>query len=393
MQAIILAAGKSTRSYPLTVNNPKSLLKITNETILEHSLKQLDGLVDEVILVVGFGKKQLKQFVETINYKIKINFVEQKEQLGTGHAVQSAKHLIKDRFIVMNGDDLYSRKDIEECLKHELSLHSSSGDPRKFGALEVKNGYLVKIHEKSENPPSNLINTGLYVVNKKVFDQEVEKSPRGEIEFTDMVTALAKTDKISVVKEKDYWIPVGYPWHVLDANEFLLKRLNEENNGKVEKNATIKGIVSIGKGTIVKNGAYIEGPVLIGENCSIGPNCYIRSSTAIGNGCKIGNAVEIKNSVIMDNVSIGHLSYIGDSIIGEGTNIGAGTITANLRHDNKNIWTIVKDQKTDTGRRKLGTVTGENVHLGINTSIYPGRKIWPGKTTLPGEIVKEDIMD
>ena len=161
--------------------------------------------------------------------------------------------------------------------------------------------------------------------------------------------------------------------------------------GIVEKGATIHGPVHIGKGTIVRAGSYIEGPVFIGENCRIGPNCYIRAHSSIGNDCVIGNATEIKNSILMDGTHCGHLSYVGDSILGENVNLGASTITANLRHDNNNVKSSVKGELVDSGRRKLGVIIGDNVHTGIHTTIYPGRKIWPNQTTLPGQIVTKDI--
>jgi bifunctional UDP-N-acetylglucosamine pyrophosphorylase/glucosamine-1-phosphate N-acetyltransferase len=138
------------------------------------------------------------------------------------------------------------------------------------------------------------------------------------------------------------------------------------------------------------SGTYIKGNVIIGENCLIGPNCYLRGNTSIGNGCHIGQAVEIKNSIIMDNAKVPHLSYIGDSVIGKNSNLGAGTITANLKHDNENVRSVVKGKIVDTGRRKLGTIIADDVHTGINTTIYPGRKIWPGVSTLPGEIIDKD---
>jgi NDP-sugar pyrophosphorylase family protein len=93
----------------------------------------------------------------------------------------------------------------------------------------------------------------------------------------------------------------------------------------------------------------------------------------------------------MNGSSLGHLSYCGDSIIGEKVNFGAGTITANLRHDGKNHRSFVDGKLIDTGRRKLGVVVGDNVHTGIHTSLYPGRKIWPNCETRPGEIVQRDI--
>jgi bifunctional UDP-N-acetylglucosamine pyrophosphorylase/glucosamine-1-phosphate N-acetyltransferase len=154
----------------------------------------------------------------------------------------------------------------------------------------------------------------------------------------------------------------------------------------------VKGPVIIEKNTLVKSGAYIEGPVVIGKSCVIGPNCFIRGHSAIGNNSKIGNAVEIKNSVIGDHSCIGHLSYVGDSVVGDHVNFGAGTITANLRHDNQDIATPVKGSMISSERRKLGAIIGDYVHTGINTSVYPGRKIWPGKTTLPGEVIKKDVI-
>src|SRR3989344_5612573 len=117
MQAVVLAAGKSTRTYPLTLTRPKPLLKVGKKTLLEHNLEQLDGLAAEVILVVGYKKDMLINCADKIknNYKFKIRFVEQKEQLGTGHALLQVMDIVKDRFLLMMGDDLYSREDINNC--------------------------------------------------------------------------------------------------------------------------------------------------------------------------------------------------------------------------------------------------------------------------------------
>jgi bifunctional UDP-N-acetylglucosamine pyrophosphorylase/glucosamine-1-phosphate N-acetyltransferase len=137
---------------------------------------------------------------------------------------------------------------------------------------------------------------------------------------------------------------------------------------------------------------FIEGHVVIGENCKVGPNCYIRGATSIGDGCHIGQAVEIKNSLILSNTSIGHLSYVGDSVVGKKVNFGAGTITSNFRHDGANHRSMVDGQLIDTGRRKFGTIIGDHVHTGIHTSIYPGRKIGTHGSTRPGDIVQYDLF-
>jgi bifunctional UDP-N-acetylglucosamine pyrophosphorylase/glucosamine-1-phosphate N-acetyltransferase len=131
--------------------------------------------------------------------------------------------------------------------------------------------------------------------------------------------------------------------------------------------------------------------VKIGKNSQIGPNCFIRPATSIGDGCHVGNAVEVKNSIIMDGSNAPHLNYVGDSIIGENTNLGAGTITANLRHDRGNVRVEVKGRLEDSGRHKLGAIIGHNVKVGINVSIYPGRKIGSNSFIGPGAIVDRNV--
>lgn len=393
MQAVIFAAGSSTRTYPLTVNIPKPLLKIANKTLIEHTLDQLQGVVDDAIVVVGFKKEMMEEHIGPVYKAINVTFVEQKKQEGTGHALKLVEGLVEEHFLVMGGDDLFSRGDIQRCLAHKnCMLLEKRGDARNFGLVEVKGRIVVGIKEKPKEKVAGLISCGLYVLERSVFDLKIKKSKRGEYEITDYLSQLAKKGLLEYELVQDYWLPISYPWDILIANAVMLGKMATPSlKGIIEPNATLKGFVSVGKGTLVKNGAYIEGPVLIGENCVIGPNCYIRGGTTVGNGCKVGNAVELKNSVLMDNVHVGHLSYIGDSVIGKDTNIGAGTITANLRHDDATVKSDVKGALVDSGLRKLGAIIAEGVHTGVHTSLYPGRKIWPGKSTLPAEIVKEDI--
>jgi bifunctional UDP-N-acetylglucosamine pyrophosphorylase/glucosamine-1-phosphate N-acetyltransferase len=185
---------------------------------------------------------------------------------------------------------------------------------------------------------------------------------------------------------------IVHPWDLLRANELYVAALKEDAIlGEVHPAAIVEGVIHIGKGTRILPGVFIEGNVVIGENCKIGPNCYLRGNTSIGDKCHIGQSVEIKNCLILSNTNVGHLSYIGDSVLGEKVNLGAGTTTSNLRHDGKNHRSMVRGVLIDTGRRKFGTVIGDGVHTGINTSIYPGRKLGPGTSTRPGEIVERDL--
>ncbi|MEM5871771.1 MAG: sugar phosphate nucleotidyltransferase [Candidatus Aenigmatarchaeota archaeon] len=391
MKAVILCAGKSTRTYPLTIERPKPLLKVANKTIIELILDQLQNLVDEAILVVGFGKEMIKNNLGKKYGKIKIRYVDQEEPLGTGHALLQTKNFVSNDFLVLMGDTFYLKQDIEKCIKKYSILCMEVDNPKDFGVIEKRDNFLCKIIEKPEKPETNLINCALYHLNEEIFLhlEKIKKSKRKEIELTDAVNLFAKENQVHIIETKKCFM-ITYPWNLLDLNEYVLSQIKGKIKGKIEKNVTIKGNVIIGENTILRSGTYIEGPVIIGKNCDIGPNCYIRKYTSIGNGCRIGNAVEIKNSIIMDKTHIGHHAYVGDSIVDENVNFGAGTKIANLRHDNENVKSMIKGVLVDTGKRKFGSVIGKNVRLGINTSIYPGRKIWPNISTLPGEVVRYD---
>ena len=391
IQAVIMAAGKSTRTWPLTLTKPKPLLKVMNKEIIKHNLDALQGLVSEVIIIVGFKKEMIIEEIGHKYGKLKIRYAEQKRQLGTGHALKYVEKLIKGKFIVMGGDDIFSKKDIKACLRHKYAvLGCKVEDPGRFGVFVVKGKEVKKVVEKPKKFVSGIANAGLYVFDKSVFKFKLRKSQRGEYEIVDYINALIKKERVVCEKVKWRWLSVGNPWDLIEANSVLVSEIKNDIKGKVEKNVIVKGKLKAGKGTEILSGTYIKGNVIIGENCLIGPNCYLRGNTSIGNGCHIGQAVEIKNSVIMDNAKVPHLSYIGDSVIGENSNLGAGTITANLKHDNKNVRSVVKGKIVDTGRRKLGTIIADDVHTGIKTTIYPGRKIWPGVSTLPGEIIDKD---
>jgi len=189
--------------------------------------------------------------------------------------------------------------------------------------------------------------------------------------------------------EDDFFIQ--YSWDFLSINEMLIKDIKSEMSGEVHASAVIEGEVIAGEGTRILQGVFIEGNTIFGKNCKIGPNCYIRGNSYIGDNCHIGQSVEIKNCIIMNGSSIGHLSYCGDSIIAQRVNFGAGTITSNVRHDGKNHKSMIDGELVDTGRRKMGMIIGSDVHTGINTSFYPGRKIWPGMWTRPGDVVERDL--
>jgi len=256
-------------------------------------------------------------------------------------------------------------------------------DTHDLGAVEIRQGRVIRIHEKVQKPPSLMANAGVYLFTQDIFDaiSQTEKAPQGEHQLTDSLHLLI--DRYPVACHQiSYWLHLSYPWDLLPANESLLERIQPQNMGQIEKNAVIRGSVSIGKDTIVRSGSYVVGPIIIGQNCEIGPNCYIRPHTSIGDNCHIGSAVEIKNSIIMKGSRIPHHSYVGDSIIGEDSNLGAGTKIANLRLDKKAIYV----SNIATQRQKLGAIIGDKVETGINACINAGTTIGNNTHIGPGAI-------
>ncbi|MDQ1261367.1 MAG: Bifunctional protein GlmU [Euryarchaeota archaeon] len=381
---------------PLTANLPKVMLPVAGKPLLEHIILRARGAgVDRFVLVVGYGAKSVRSyFGDGSRLGVKIDYADQDKQLGTGHALMAAQKKAEERFLALNGDVLPDDASLKEMVRGSTAVSAIQvDDPRRYGVFLAEGDIFKSVVEKSANPPSNLANAGIYHLKRSIFEamRSAPLSERGEYELTDGLNRLAPREMIRIITLKS-WLEIGRPWDILAANEVMLPDIKPCISGEIEPGAILSGDVSIGRGTIVRSGAYIVGPVLIGEDCDIGPNCYIRPTTCIGDKVRIGNAVEVKNSAIMNGSKIGHLSYVGDSIIGERCNFGAGTVCSNLRHDRGNIKSFIKGERVDSGRRKLGVIMGDNVMTGINTSIYPGTVIQSGFRGLPAAIHKGLVL-
>ena len=401
MKALILAAGEGTRLRPLTTNIPKPLLMVAGKPYMGHlfqSLKQCG--IEEIVLLVGWKSNRIREYFgdgSELGYRIR--YIEQKERLGTANAISMASGIMDDDFLCINGDVLLSQRDIAATLEtHRKVKGTVMGavevpDPSRFGVIEEQGGKMLRIIEKPKEPPSNLINAGLFIFKQDVFDfiSRTSKSPRGEYEITDTLNMMAAEEEIHIHRLKDHWMDVGRPWDLLKVNEILLKGLVGDIKGVVEEGARIKGPVVVEEGAVVRSGSYIEGPVYISKGCDIGPNCYIRPGTSLGEGVKVGASVEVKNSIIMAKTHVPHHNYVGDSIIGERCNFGAGTKVANLRFDNKSVKVTFSGEVIDTGLRKLGVIMGDDVKTGINSMIEPGTIIWERAVIGMGALAKGSI--
>jgi UDP-N-acetylglucosamine diphosphorylase / glucose-1-phosphate thymidylyltransferase / UDP-N-acetylgalactosamine diphosphorylase / glucosamine-1-phosphate N-acetyltransferase / galactosamine-1-phosphate N-acetyltransferase len=391
-KVVILAAGCGSRLRPLTLGRPKPAIRLLRETLIEHNLRELKGLVDEAVIVVGYKDEIIKEKVGDNFLGIKINYVRQDEQLGTGHAAKVALPFLDNEFLILNGDDLYLREDIEKCLlKNPCILVKEIENPKGYGQIITKEGKVEEIVEKPSKNVSNLINVGCYHINKSFFEKEIEKSSRGEYEIVDFLKYYIKEKNSLYFATAKNWMPVTYPWSILDATEELLEIAEERREGSIEEGSFVSGKVIMEKGSVVKRGSVVEGPVYIGENTIIGPNTYIKGPTAIHDDCFIGAAAEIESSVIFSKTEIPHYAFIGDSVIGEDCVIGTGVVLINFLFGGDVIWAKVKGKKISTGREKMGTVIGNKVKIGPNVSIMPGVMIGDGTTIYPHTLVKENL--
>jgi len=388
LKAVILAAGEGNRMRPLTYTRPKVMLPIANKPILEHLLiEAAKAGIKDFILIVGYHDEQIRNYFGSGDkWGVNINYSTQRKQLGTADALRMIEGMVDGRFLMLNGDIIVNQKDIKSLTSKKNNTMSlfEVDNTEDLGLVEIKKDRVARIHEKVGKPPSNLANAGLYLFTPDIFAaiSQTPTSPRGEYELTDSLQLLIDQGKSVSYQKIDYWLDTSFPWDLLSANESLLAGIESENLGEVEENAAIKGAVRIGKGSVVRSGSYITGPVIIGQDCDIGPNCYIRPHTSIGDSCHIGSAVEVKNSIIMKGSKIPHHNYVGDSVIGEGCNLGAGTKIANLRLDKQEIRVAGRN----TGRSKLGVIMGDGVETGINACINVGSMIGSNARIGPGAI-------
>jgi bifunctional UDP-N-acetylglucosamine pyrophosphorylase/glucosamine-1-phosphate N-acetyltransferase len=369
------------------------MLPVAGAPLVRHTIEAaIAAGATRIILVVGYESDVIEAELDTAAFDIPITFVHQAEQRGTADAVRcAATELASEPFVVLNGDALYDHASLTELYATAPSVGSYRvSNPTAYGVLQTDGTRVTGVVEKPSDPPSNLVNTGAYVFPATARDWlDVTESTRGELELTDVLAQACEQGSVTPVAF-DRWLDVGRPWELLAANEWRLAELSSRVRGTVSDDAHVDGPVVVEPGATVRPGVVIEGPAYIGADASVGPNAYLRGATLLGTDTKVGHSVEIKNSVVMRGTSVGHLSYVGDSVLGEHVNFGAGTTVANLRHDDATVRVTVKGDRVDTGRRKFGVVCGPNTKTGINTALNAGVTLPADARTNPGETVTRD---
>lgn len=214
MRAIILAAGKGTRMLPLTKEIPKHIIPIAGKPFLWYVLENLKKAgITEFGIIVSYKQEQIKEFVRNFGFE-NVTLIEQKEPLGTGHALMQAREFAgNEKVLVVSGDNFYSADDIKQIMQKQTNMVAAykAENPSAYGVLVADGEKLVQIDEKPENPVSNLVNTGLYLFEPAIFEELnlLSKSERGEYELVEAITNLAKQGKVFVHKLNDYWLDLG----------------------------------------------------------------------------------------------------------------------------------------------------------------------------------------
>lgn len=400
INAVILAAGKGTR---MKSDKSKVLHKIFDKTLLGYVLDAVNktDLIDKSFVIVGHQAEEVEKFVNE-NYE-NASTALQSPQLGTGHAVSMVCPQLEDfdgEVIILCGDTpLITENTLREFVEYHQSKESDLTvmsamfeDPINYGRIVRSDEKLAAIVEEKDASPAQKkikeVNAGIYILNwqkiKPAFSQLTSNNAQGEYYLTDIISWGVK-QKLNVnaytLKNNQEIFGINSKLHLAEATKLLNKRIVKQHleNGVTivdPSSVWISDETEIGADTIIYPNVYITGKNVIGEKCSIGPFAHLRGGVELGDCVKIGNFVEVKKSKIASNTNACHLSYIGDSELGSGVNIGAGTITANYNH-----FTKVKSK----------TVIKDGASIGSNSVLVAPVEIGEKASVGAGTVVTKDV--
>ncbi len=401
-QAIILAAGESSRFWPLNQRH-KSLIKIMGRSLIYYTIEGLKKSGIKEIIIVQGPKKDIEEELKSYDLGADIKYVIQAESKGMGNAVMCVQNLISGPFFVLHahkvnvGDYIKPMIDKFKESKAELIfLGIKIDEPRLYGMLKLEGDKAKGLIEKPEKgkEPSDIKAIGIYLLPRNFFEY-YQRIPEHQYSFEDALDLYAKENEARVVLIEEEPSTYKYPWHLFEVAKLLMDKYLErkiEKSAKIAKNATIEGKVCIGKDVKVFENAVIKGPCHIGDNCIVGNNVIVREYINLENNCMVGANAEVARCIFQENVHT-HFGYFGDSIFGKGCRIGAGTVTANVRLDRGEVKATVKEKRIGTGLKSLGVIAGENVKVGINCSLMPGVLIGSNSIVGPASVVFENIGD
>jgi len=334
MKGLLLSGGSGTRLRPLTHSGPKQLIPVANKPVLVYALEDLKraGITDVAVILGLNGREQvIERIGDGGQYGINVSYIDQGAPLGIAHAVACAEDFMgEEPFVVYLGDNILRHgitqlvSDFDKISCDAVVALQRVPDPQRYGVADLDDsGHLIQLVEKPTAPKSDLALVGVYLFTRSIFDaiQHIEPSWRNELEITDAIQNLI--DNKRVVKHhiiQGWWKDTGMPEDILEVNRLLLDDLVPVADGIIEEGATVKGRVSIGKGTVLRAGSVVFGPSIIGDNCTIDAGTYIGPYTSIGDGTRISGA-HIEDSIVIGESFIACKKTIVESLIGDKTQI------------------------------------------------------------------------
>ncbi len=400
MQVVLLAAGNSTRFVPFNSSFiHKSMVKILGKTLLEHTLEAINRSgIKDVVIVVGKDSLIEEKIGSGKKYGLEIKYVILKEALGMGAAILAAKEFLQDKFFVLNAHhlefDVFAKEmtDLQKANETVVLLGKNGNEFEKYGFMSLKGD---KVTEVVEKPEKNLQSwhriVGIYLLNKK-FLEVLDQTPLAHYHLETALSTFAKTNDVRALITEKKTLTLKYGWDLLEIKDYLLDKIQSyiSKTAEISKTAVIKGKVFIDDGVTIMDGAKIIGPCFIGKNAYVGTNALVRNKTSIEENAVVGSFIELKNVLLMDN-STTHTGVLEDSIIGKNCKIAAGVISANVRLDRGEIFTVVKDEKINTHLTSFGILLGNNVQMGVRVTTMPGTIIGPNSLIGPYTTVMKNL--
>lgn len=400
MKLIVLAAGEGKRMWPIA--HDKCLIPFLGKALLYHNLQKIKeniNISDVIIVTRPESKDEILDIAKELGITGTIAI--QTEPKGMADAILSAKDLVEGEILVVNAEDILDGEVYGKVSKGGADIVFAGLKFDKYfpgGYLKLDGDKVTGIVEKpgEGNEPSDIVKLvcDFFKDGKKLVEY-LEKATS----TSDDVYEVALNQMISdgmdavVIKYKGVWIPLKYPWQILDILAYFLSNIEQKISpkAKVSAKAIIEGKVVIEEGARVFEGAAIKGPCYIGKNVIVGNNNLIRESN-IEKDCVTGFSSDITRSYIGAN-SWFHTNYIGDSVIEGDFGMGSGAVLANFRLDDYTIRVKVQGELVDSGRHKLGLIAGKGSRVGVNASTMPGVKLGSNSLVGPGVVLREDIED
>jgi len=404
MKAVILAAGASSRMWPLASSKHKALYDICGKTLLAHTMENLaaHGIVEQIIVVSSRDVSAAKKAVSSVsNPKIKAEVVESGSQEGMGSEILKVAGKLSGPFVVASGhsvnagDNYAALKALGQCdaafCCREVSDVSDYGEV-KFGSDSV----VTSIEEKPKASHAGFRIVSTYLLSPK-FVSVLGRAKPGHYSFEDALSQLVAQGKVSCAKVEGHQPTLKYPWHLLALKNFIMERTLPQSpviepGAEVDESAIIRGRVFVANGAKVMENAVIKGPAYIGAGAVVGTGALVRDYSCLEARAVAGYCTEVKNSLLLDGVHTHHCS-VEDSVIDSNCRLAAFSVTANRRFDKQPVKSDSKNGKKDTGLDFFGTVMGVGAWLGVNASVMPGAKLGSGAGVMPGKVAYEDVAD